>query len=154
VLIGTEHKVKCLQLATIGEQLWKHVCVLSESIQWWGEPVRLLQNKRELVCCNLTSESSKVYGIQVSVTRAWRVHGLQMNGLQICRVAANILNKQSRTADKRWSSSLGVWRGANQVTNHSKKPKNWWWAFVNAATNLRDSLNMRNFLNSWGSVSF
>jgi hypothetical protein len=28
------------------------------------------------------------------------------------RVAANTLNKQSRTADKGWSSSLGVGRGA------------------------------------------
>jgi hypothetical protein len=27
-------------------------------------------------------------------------------------VAANILNKQSRTADKEWSASLGVGRGA------------------------------------------
>jgi hypothetical protein len=35
------------------------------------------------------------------------------DGLQIWRVAANILNKQSRTADKGWSSSLGVGRGAN-----------------------------------------
>jgi hypothetical protein len=33
--------------------------------------------------------------------------------LQVWRVAANILNKQSRTADKRWSSSLGVGRGAS-----------------------------------------
>jgi hypothetical protein len=33
-------------------------------------------------------------------------------GLQIRRVAANILNKQSRTADKGWPSSLGVGRGA------------------------------------------
>jgi hypothetical protein len=31
---------------------------------------------------------------------------------QIWRVAANILNKQSRTADKGWSSSLGIGRGA------------------------------------------
>jgi hypothetical protein len=31
----------------------------------------------------------------------------------IWRVAANILNKKSRTADKLWSSSLGVGRGAN-----------------------------------------
>ena len=31
----------------------------------------------------------------------------------IWRVAANILNKQSRTADKGWSSSLGVGRGAD-----------------------------------------
>ena len=31
----------------------------------------------------------------------------------IWRVAVNILNKQSRTADKGWSSSLGVGLGAN-----------------------------------------
>jgi hypothetical protein len=35
------------------------------------------------------------------------------DGLQIWRVAANILNKQSRTADSGWYSSLGVGRGAN-----------------------------------------
>jgi len=34
-------------------------------------------------------------------------------GLQTWRVAANTLNKQSRTADKGWSSSLDVRRGAN-----------------------------------------
>jgi hypothetical protein len=33
--------------------------------------------------------------------------------LQVWRVAANMLNKQSRTADKGWSSSWGVGRGAN-----------------------------------------
>jgi hypothetical protein len=31
------------------------------------------------------------------------------DGLQIWRVAVNILNKQSPTADKGWSSSLGGW---------------------------------------------
>jgi len=30
------------------------------------------------------------------------------------RVAVNILNEQLRTADKGWSSSLGVGRGANK----------------------------------------
>jgi hypothetical protein len=40
-------------------------------------------------------------------------------GLQIWRVAANILNKQSRTADKGWPSSLGVWRAL--TTPHRKK---------------------------------
>jgi hypothetical protein len=35
------------------------------------------------------------------------------DGLKIWRVAANILNKQSRTADKGWSFSLGVGREAN-----------------------------------------
>jgi hypothetical protein len=34
-------------------------------------------------------------------------------GLQLQWVAANILNKQSQTADKGWASSLGVGRGAN-----------------------------------------
>jgi hypothetical protein len=34
-------------------------------------------------------------------------------GLQIWREAANILNKQSQTADKGWSSSLEVGSGAN-----------------------------------------
>jgi hypothetical protein len=34
-------------------------------------------------------------------------------GLQVWRAAANILNKQSRTADKGWSSSFGVGRVAN-----------------------------------------
>ena len=32
------------------------------------------------------------------------------------RLAANILNKQSWTADQEWSSSLGVWREANNLT--------------------------------------
>jgi hypothetical protein len=35
------------------------------------------------------------------------------DSLQISRVAANILNMLSRTADKGWSSSLGVEHGAN-----------------------------------------
>jgi hypothetical protein len=32
-------------------------------------------------------------------------------GLQMWRVAANILNKQSRTVDRGWSSSLGLGGG-------------------------------------------
>jgi hypothetical protein len=35
------------------------------------------------------------------------------DSLQFLRVAANILNKQSRTADKGWSSSLGFGRRAD-----------------------------------------
>jgi hypothetical protein len=35
------------------------------------------------------------------------------DALQVWRVAANILNKQSRTAEKWWSFNLGVGRGAN-----------------------------------------
>jgi hypothetical protein len=36
------------------------------------------------------------------------------DGLQIWSVAVSILNKQSLAADKGWSSSLGVERGANK----------------------------------------
>jgi hypothetical protein len=35
------------------------------------------------------------------------------DGIQIWRVAVNMLNKQSQTADSGWSSRLGVGRGAN-----------------------------------------
>src|SRR5215469_2150675 len=50
----------------------------------------------------------------VPVTTAWRVLRLQMEEQPpIWRVAVNILNKQSWTADEGWSSSLGVGRGAN-----------------------------------------
>jgi hypothetical protein len=35
------------------------------------------------------------------------------DALQFWRVAVNILNKQSRTADKGWSTSFGVGRVAN-----------------------------------------
>jgi hypothetical protein len=55
------------------------------------------------------------------------------DALQLRRVAANILNKQSRTAEKGWSSSLGVGHGANNssqeknklVTNIQKRPRTW-----------------------------
>ena len=50
----------------------------------------------------------------VPVTTAWRVLRLRMEERPpIWRVAANILNKQSRTEDKRWYSSLGFGRDAN-----------------------------------------
>jgi len=41
--------------------------------------------------------------------------------LQIWRLAVNILNKQFWTANKGWSSNLGVREWAN--THHSKKKK-------------------------------
>jgi len=50
----------------------------------------------------------------VPVTTAWRVHRLRTEERPpIRRVAVNVLNKQSRTTDEGWSSSLGVGRGAN-----------------------------------------
>jgi hypothetical protein len=54
------------------------------------------------------------------------------DGLQIWRVAANILNKQWRTADRGWFSSLGVWWTANNpqhknliVANYLQAPRKW-----------------------------
>jgi hypothetical protein len=38
------------------------------------------------------------------------------DALQVWSVAANILNKQSRTADTWWSSSKGVGRGAKKFS--------------------------------------
>jgi hypothetical protein len=49
-----------------------------------------------------------------TVTTAWCVLRLQMEERPpIRKSAANILNKQSRKADKGRSSNLGVGRGAN-----------------------------------------
>ena len=50
----------------------------------------------------------------VPVITAWHADGVV--GLQIWRLTANIVNKQSWTAEQEWSSSLGVWRGANNLT--------------------------------------
>jgi hypothetical protein len=48
----------------------------------------------------------------VPVTAAWRPHAVDgADSLQIWKVAANILNKQSQTADKGWSFGLVVGRG-------------------------------------------
>ena len=48
------------------------------------------------------------------VTTAWHILGLRMEERPpIWKVAVNKLNKQLRTADEGWSSSLGVLRGAN-----------------------------------------
>ena len=50
----------------------------------------------------------------VPVTTAWHVLRLRMEERPpIWRVAVNKLNKQPRTADEGWSSSLGVGWGAN-----------------------------------------
>ena len=57
----------------------------------------------------------------VPVTKAWCVPSLRVEERPpIWRVAANILNKLSRTADKGWSSSLGL----GEVLT-SPRRKNW-----------------------------
>ena len=53
----------------------------------------------------------------VPVTKTWRDLRLRMEGTApIWSVAANILNKQSRTADKGWSYSLGVGQGVDNFS--------------------------------------
>ena len=58
----------------------------------------------------------------VPVTTAWRVLRLRMEERPpIWRVAASKLNKQSRTADKVWSSA---WRLGEALTTPSCEKKN------------------------------
>jgi hypothetical protein len=53
--------------------------------------------------------------MRVPVTTARRILRLRIEEWPpVWNVATNKLKKQSRTADKRWSSSLGVGRGANK----------------------------------------
>ena len=53
----------------------------------------------------------------VSVITTWRVLRLRMEERpSVWRVPANKLNKQLCTADKGWSSSLVVGRGANKFS--------------------------------------
>jgi hypothetical protein len=63
----------------------------------------------------VTHEEEVMLGRSLVIT-AWRVLRLRMEEMAI-RVPANILNKQSRTADKGWSSRLKVWRGANNSSS-------------------------------------
>jgi hypothetical protein len=57
------------------------------------------------------------------------------DGLQVWRVAANILNKQSGTADKGWSSSVGL-QTSHRKTSFSYK-------MLRSASNLMDYLDTR-----------
>jgi hypothetical protein len=57
----------------------------------------------------------------VPVATAWRVLRLRMEEWPpIWRVAANILNRQSPTADKGWSSSLRFEQGAKNLSGYEK----------------------------------
>ena len=64
-------------------------------------------HKKNGVIINKTSH----YGMELSQVKYEYVG----DGLQIWKVAANIFNKQSRTADKGRSSNLGVGRGARTL---------------------------------------
>jgi hypothetical protein len=69
-----------------------------------------------LICQHIPTFHTIIYCRDkwVPVTTAWHVLRLRMEERPpIWRVAANILNKESRTADKGWSSRVGVGRGDN-----------------------------------------
>jgi len=58
----------------------------------------------------------------VPVTTAWRFLKLRMEERPpVWRVAVNKLNKQPRTDDEGWSSSLGVGRGAKTPLRKKKQ---------------------------------
>jgi hypothetical protein len=82
-----------------------------------GNFVELLLLKREKFRTDSSLNESEAIDLRdkwVPVTTAWRVLRFRMEERPPkWMVATNILNKQSRTADKGWSSSLGVGRGAN-----------------------------------------
>jgi hypothetical protein len=61
----------------------------------------------------ITWQVMKLLILQFSPTSCHFISLWSKYSPQVWRVAANILNKQSRTADKGWPSSLGVGRGAN-----------------------------------------
>jgi len=72
----------------------------------------------------------------VHVTTAWHVLRFRLQKRPpIWMVAANILNKQSRTAKKRWSSSFGVKRGADNSSSlkMTHVPQKWInsWYYLN-----------------------
>jgi hypothetical protein len=80
-----------------------------------NELLQIKSTKFELVCIkNVHIESIPCHH---GMARPQVADG--KDALQVWKVAANILNKQSRTADKGWSSSLGV----GSVANNSSPKK-------------------------------
>jgi len=65
-------------------------------------------------------------------------------------VAANILNKHSRTAHKECSAACG---SDELLTTHHLKTYDVWQAIENVVMNFWGPLNEGNFLTRWGTVS-
>ena len=62
------------------------------------------------------ADNIDVHDKWVPVITVWRLFRLRMEERpEVWRVAAVLLNKQSRTADKDWFSSLGCGRGAKNI---------------------------------------
>ena len=92
---------------------------LSNTTMLHGVYLNVLNCMKHTMTCIYKIKSVTIHGKWVPVTTAWCVLRFQMEERPpIWRVAANILNKQSRTADKGWSSSLGFSRVL--TTRHHK----------------------------------
>jgi len=95
----------------------KIIAVKKENDIQDGQPHEQLHGLHRFVrlqIYNIRQWSTTLQDEWVPVTTAWRVLRLCMEERPpIGSVPANILNKQTQTADKGWYSSLGVWRGAN-----------------------------------------
>ena len=94
-----------------------YICVfINEGLQTDNIHIPDLFPLLDSVLCFSGFDCTPVHGI-LNITTAWRVLRLRMEERPpIWRVAANKLNKQSRTADEGWSSSLGVGRGSNNAS--------------------------------------
>jgi len=67
----------------------------------------------------LSYEVVDSHGKRVHVTTTSNLLSLRMQESSPARkVAANVLNKQSRTAEKEWSSSLGFAQGGNDFSTY------------------------------------
>jgi len=105
-----------------------------------------IQNSTAVNCCVLLVPSS-CYGDPCH-------HGSECPGvagggygLQIRRVAANILNKQSRTADKGGPPTSGLGEELRTARHRDG-------ALVNKVMNIRVPKETENFLNSCSTISF
>ena len=118
------------------------VCILCILSWFFCIPNRLCLVPRYFIFHPFSKFISYLYYLSPGL----RIRGL---GLQIWRLAANILNNQSWTVDQQWPSSLRIWRQANNLTLWKSSSfrkvtegletglnRDYWRALVNAALNL------------------
>jgi hypothetical protein len=76
------------------------------------------ETRNALICQKAISHLCRIVPCHHGMARSQVAD--RVDSLQIWKVAANISNKQSRTADRGWTYNLGVGRGANNP--HRKTP--------------------------------
>ena len=82
----------------------QYMCTIANSYRTF-EPCFISDKGQNVIHC--LARRNKESSMLIPVTTAWCVPWVADGGvgLQIWRLAANILNKQSWTADQEWSSS-------------------------------------------------